>query len=115
MTRERYFKMCEQLGQEPIEDEIPLELNDFPPIVISALQTFRALGSRVYPDIGYMGKDYTNLPQYIEVHGIEDTELFLEILTDLDERAIKDSQDSLKREREKIKRKSSGRHSNTKI
>jgi hypothetical protein len=62
-----------------------------------------------------MGKDYTNLPQYIEVHGIEDTELFLEILTDLDERAIKDSQDSLKREREKIKRKSSGRHNNAKI
>ena len=64
MTQERYFKMCEQMGQEPVEEEIPLDLNDFPPIVISALQTFRALGSRVYPDIGYMGKDYTNCLLY---------------------------------------------------
>ena len=33
MTRERYFKMCEQLGQEPKEEEIPLDASDFPDIV----------------------------------------------------------------------------------
>jgi len=105
MTRERYFKMCEQMGKEPDEDEIPPDGDDFPLIAILALNTFAALGDRVYPDIGYTGKDFTNLPFYIDMHGVEDTELFLEILTYLESRAIKDSQEQLKRERDKLKRK----------
>ena len=105
MTRERYFKMCEQLDQEPIDSEIPPDWEDFPDIAIQALNTFSALGDRIVPDIGYMGKDFTNLPFYIEMHGIGDTELFLEILTWLESRAIKDSQEQLKRERDKLKRK----------
>lgn len=105
MTRERYFKMCEQLGQEPNENEIPPDIEDFPQIAIQALTTFSNLGDRVYPDIGYMGKDFTTLPYYLEVHGVENKELFLEILTYLESRAIKTSQEQLKREREKLKRK----------
>jgi len=105
MTRERYFKMCEQLEQEPIEDEIPPDWEDFPEIVITAMTTFHSLGDRIVPDIGYMGKDFTNLPMYMEIEGIEDTELFLEILTWLESRAIKDSQEQMKRERDKAKRK----------
>ena len=51
-----------------------------------------------------MGKDFTTLPFYIDMYGIEDTELFLEILTYLESRAITQSQETLKREREKLKR-----------
>ena len=105
MTQERYLKMCEQLGKEPNMDEIPPSIEDFPDIAIDALNTFSRLGDRVYPDIGYMGKDFTTLPYYLDMYGVEDEELFLEILTFLDSRAIKSSQDSLKREREKLKRK----------
>jgi hypothetical protein len=48
----------------------------------------------------------------MEIYGVEDRdkELFLEILHTLESRAIKSSQDILKKEREKLKRKSSGRH-----
>lgn len=105
MTQDRYFKMCEQLGKEPIEDEIPPSWEDFPEIALHALNTFQNLGDRVYPDIGYMGKDFTNLSYYIDIYGIEDIELFLEILTWLESRAIKSSSDQLKRERDKLKRK----------
>lgn len=105
MTQERYLKMCEQLGKEPDPEELPPDINDFPEIVILALNTFSCLGDRVYPDIGYMGKDFTNLPLYIELYGITNVELFLEILTYLESRAIKSSSESLKREREKLKRK----------
>ena len=105
MTRERYFKMCEQLGKEPIEDEIPPDWEDFPNIVISALTTFSQLGNRMAPDIGYLGKDFTNLPYYTSIHGVEDEELFLEILTFLESRAINTSQEQLKKERDKLKRK----------
>lgn len=109
MTRDRYLDMCEQLGREPVESEIPPDWDDLPEIVQIAVNTFNMLGDRVYPEIGYVGKDYTNLPHYLDVYGVEEKEYFLEILNVLDSRAIKQSSDVLKREREKLKRKSSGK------
>ena len=52
-----------------------------------------------------MVKDFTNLPYYIKAYEVEDIELFLEILTFLESRAIDQSQKQLKRERDKLKRK----------
>ena len=105
MTRDRYLEMCEQLGKEPNPKEIPPDWEDFPQIVQYAINTFNMLGDRVFPEIGYIGKDYTNLPAYIEIYGIEDTEYFLELLNWLDSRAIKHSSEQLKREYDKLKRK----------
>ena len=105
MTRERYLEMCEQMGNEPIDEEIPPTYEDIPEVVVSALSTFSLLGDRVYPDVGYTGKDFTNLPFYLETYGVEDKELFLEILVFLESRAIVQSQQQLKRERDKLKRK----------
>tara|TARA_R110000803_G_scaffold98108_1_gene166260 strand:+ start:378 stop:674 length:297 start_codon:yes stop_codon:yes gene_type:complete len=96
--------MCEQMGKDPDPKEIPPDMEDFPDIAVLAMNAFSNLGDRVYPDIGYMGKDFTNLPYYIEHYGVEDTELFLEILTYLESRAIESSQESMKRERDKLKR-----------
>ena len=93
------------MGKDPDPKEIPPDVEDFPEIAILALNTFSSLGDRVYPDVGYVGKDFTNLPHYIEVYGIEDKELFLEILTYLESRAVQQSREELKREREKLKRK----------
>ena len=105
MTAERYLEMCEQLGKEPNLDEMPPSWEDLPEIAIYAMNTFSMLGDRVYPDIGLIGKDYTNLPLYMDVYGIEDKELFLEILSYLESRVIEKSQQQLKRERDKLKRK----------
>tara|TARA_R100000479_G_C6246348_1_gene150740 strand:- start:138 stop:335 length:198 start_codon:yes stop_codon:yes gene_type:complete len=63
------------------------------------------LGDRIVADIGYLGKDYTNLPVLMEVYDIEDKELFLEIINWLDSRAIKQNAEMMKRERDKLKRK----------
>lgn len=108
ITREKYFEMCDQLGHDPNPDDIPPDLNDFPDIVQYAIITFNMLGDRIYPEIGYIGKDYTNLPIFIDFYEIEDKELFLEILNWLDARAIQKSSEQLKREYDKLKRKSSG-------
>jgi len=105
MTRERYLKMCEQLGKEPDEKEIPPDWEDFPTVVIDAMSVFSMLGDRIMADIGFVGKDFTNLPLYMEIYAVEDKELFLEILTFLESRAIKDSRENMKRERDKLKRK----------
>jgi len=63
------------------------------------------LGDRIVADIGYIGKDYSNLSVLMEVCYIEDKELFLEILYWLDSRAIKQNAEQMKRERDKLKRK----------
>ena len=108
MTRDRYLDMMEQLGKEPLESEIPPDLNDLPESIINALSTFNMLGDRVFPEIGYVGKDYTNLPVFMEIYDVEDREFFLEILSWLDSRAIKKSSEQMKKEYDKLKRRSSG-------
>ena len=109
MTRDKYLDMMEQLGKEPVESEIPPDFDDLPEIVVQAVSTFNMLGDRAYPEIGYVGKDYTNLPHYIDVYGIEDKEYFLEILAWLDARAIKKSSEMMKREYDKLKRQNRGK------
>ena len=108
MDKDRYLSMMDELGQEPKLEEIPPGIEDFPEIVIDGINTFNSLGDRVYPDIGYIGKDYTNLSYYLKIYHVDNEELFLEILLRLDSEAIKLSQDRLKREYDKVKRKSSG-------
>ena len=106
MDKDRYLSMMDELGQDPKVEEIPPAIEDFPEIVIDGINTFNSLGDRIYPEIGYIGKDYTSLPLYIEMYKIEDKDTFLEILLRLDAEAIKTAQDKLKREYDRIKRKS---------
>lgn len=108
MTKDRYFEMMQQLGREPIEDEIPPSWEDFPEDVLDAVAVFNLLGDRVYPDIGYVGKDYSNLGYLSDVFEVDNQELLVQVLNFLDSRAIKKSSDELKKERDKLKRKSSG-------
>jgi len=105
MTKDRYLTMCEQLNDEPDMDRMPPEIDDLPHIAQAVISTFNMLGDRVYPEIGYVGKDYTNLPLYLNLYNIDDEEFFLEILAWLDSRAIKKSSDHLKKEYDKLKRK----------
>ena len=109
MTQEKYLELMEQLGKEPNPEEMPPSIDDFPELVVDAVTTFNLLGDRVYPDVGYTGKDYSNLDVFLKLYQVEDTEFFLYILNWLDSRAIKRSQEQLKKEHEKLKRKSRGK------
>lgn len=106
MTRERYFEMQEQMGLEPIEDDVPPDWEDFPELVGVAVECFNRLGDRVFPEIGYIGKDYTSLPIFLQL-SVEESEkdFFLQILEWLDNRAIKKASEELKRQYDKMKRK----------
>ena len=101
----RYFEICEQLGQEPDPERIPVEWADLPAVAHDAINIFNTLGDRIVVDIGYLGKDYSNLSVLIDAYKIEDPMLLLDILHWLDERAIKRSQEQMKRERDKLKNK----------
>ena len=108
MTRDRYLTMCEQLGTEPNEEDMPPGIEDLPEVIQKALHIYNSLGDRLVPDVGFLGKDYTNLRLYMEVHEIEDKEFFLDVISWLDSRAIKKSAEDMKRQMDKLKRKSSG-------
>jgi hypothetical protein len=96
--------MCEQIGKEPDPEEIPPEVEDFPLDVQKALLLYNKLGDRIYPDIGYLGKDYTQLPIYMDVYEIDNKRIFLETLLRLDSKMIQKSSANLKRERDKLKK-----------
>ena len=99
--------MVEQTGEEIDWDRCPPEMEDFPPIVIDAMNIFHSLGNRVYPDIGYMGKDYTNLSLLKKLYGIQEheEEYLYDLLLFLDSQAIESSQKKLKAEMDRIKNK----------
>lgn len=105
MTKDKYLEMQEQLGREPDIDKCPPGIEDFPDVFIDAINIYNSLGDRVYPDIGYIGKDFTNLPILIDIYKIDNIDLLMEILSRLDARAIKKSSEHLKREYDKLKRK----------
>ena len=107
MTKDQYLRMCEQTGQEIDWDRCPPDIEDFPEQVITALNIFHSLGNRIYPDVGFTGKDYTNLSLLYKFWGIEEyqQESIFDILLFLDANAQEDSQRRIKEEYDKIKRK----------
>lgn len=74
--------MCEQLGNEPIPSEIPVEYADFPYEVQEAMNIFSIL-----PDVWdgmsgtYMGKDYSLLPYlFDEIFEVTDKKQTMQLL-----------------------------------
>ena len=61
MTKDQYSRMVEQTGEEIDWEKCPPEMEDFPDSVHTAISIYNSLGDRMYPDIGYIGKDCTNL------------------------------------------------------
>ncbi len=104
MTREKYYLMCEQLNKEPDPNEVPPEIEDFPSDIQKALVVFNKLGDRIFADVGYLGKDYVQLPIYIDTYEVENKKMFLETLLKLDAKLIEKSAKAMKSEREKISR-----------
>ena len=107
MSKDQYLRMCEQTGEEIDWKKCPPEIEDFPDSILTALNIFQSLGIRVYPDVGYVGRDYTNLDLLYKVYFVEkhEEDWIFELLLFLDEREIKESQKRMKREMDKIKRK----------
>lgn len=105
MTKDKYYSMCEQMGQEPKPHEIPPDVEDFPRDIQTAMIVYNKLGDRIYPDIGYVGKDFTTLPLHMRINNVEREDLFIEALLRMDNKMITKTQAELKRERDKLKKK----------
>jgi len=99
--------MVEQTGEEIDWSKAPPELEDFPDSVVNALNIYNSLGNIVQADIGYTGKDYTNLSLLCKLYNIQphEEDWLLELILFLDFRAIEESQKRMKAEYDRIKRK----------
>ena len=71
------------------------------------MNLYNSLGNKVYPDIGFVGKDYTNFEFLLNHYNISEheKEFVLDLLFELESRDIENSQRKLKAEYERIKRK----------
>jgi hypothetical protein len=71
MTKEQYFDLCEQLGNPPLEEEIPLDLVDFPIEVQEALNIYRVLRDEwEYVSGSYLGKNLNTIFQVFDAYNI---------------------------------------------
>ncbi len=62
MTKEAYFEMCEALGSEPLEEEIPVEYDDLYVDVQEALLIYNKLKDEWDTMNGnYMGKNFAGI------------------------------------------------------
>lgn len=82
MTKDAYFEMCEMLEQEPIEEEIPIEIGDFPDLVQQCFVIYQVLADN-WDSMGggYLGKDYSIVFNLFNIYNITESE---EILLCLD-------------------------------
>tara|TARA_Y100000114_G_C11635912_1_gene266778 strand:+ start:297 stop:626 length:330 start_codon:yes stop_codon:yes gene_type:complete len=108
MTKDQYLRMVEQTGEEIDWEKCPPELEDFPESIVTAMSIYNSLGNRMYPDIGFIGKDFTNLSFLEELYGIKERaekDWLFEIILFLDSRTISESQRKIKAEHDKIRNK----------
>jgi len=67
MTKESYFEMCEMMDTEPIEEEIPVEFDDFPYEVQQAFIVYRMLRDEWEGMNGiYLGKSLSGIQEILQ-------------------------------------------------
>lgn len=72
MSKEAYFEMCEALGNEPKEEEIPVEFEDFPLEAQQALIVYRMLRDEWDSMSGvYLGKTLIGIQEVLEATEID--------------------------------------------
>jgi hypothetical protein len=107
MTKDQYLRMVEQTGEEIDWEKCPPEMDDFPDSIHTALNIYNSLGDRIFSDVGFTGKDFTNLSFLYDNYYIEDyqKDWIFEIMMFVERENIKASQKAIKAEYDKIKKK----------
>lgn len=81
MTKDTYFEMCEALGNEPLESEIPVDFEDFPLEVQQAFNAYKMLRDEWDTMSGsYLGKSLIGVKDILEATEIDVSEHKLVIM-----------------------------------
>lgn len=81
MTKDAYFEVCETMGTEPVESEIPVDYGDFSPIVQQSLLIYSMLRDCWEPMGGtYLGKDMSILFEFFNLYELDKEEKALHVM-----------------------------------
>tara|TARA_X000001316_G_C891368_1_gene12972 strand:+ start:172 stop:519 length:348 start_codon:yes stop_codon:yes gene_type:complete len=90
MDEEQYFKMCEQMGWEPKEEEIPVSAEKLSNDAQAALILFNVLPDKWEGMNGvWLGKDYAGLGTVLTLYEIENQRYVFELLKHIENEASK--------------------------
>ena len=85
MTKEQYFEMCEMLGSEPIDEEIPVDFIDLPVEAQEAYHVYNLISDNWDSMSGtYLGKNLAGIKDIMDILGVEDKILCLRIISIID-------------------------------
>lgn len=71
VSKQVYFEICEQMGSEPLEHEIPIEMDDFPDEVQQAFAIYSRLRDEWEGFSGtYMGKNFAGLKDILDIYQV---------------------------------------------
>jgi hypothetical protein len=97
MTKDAYFEICEALGSEPIESEIPIDYEDFCLDVQEALGVYQKLRDEWDSMQGiYLGKSYAGILDIFTRLGVlvEDHKTMFDLVGMIDSQRSKDLADA---------------------
>jgi len=88
VTKATYFEICEQMGNEPIESEIPIEFEDLPIELQQALLVYRLLQDQWEGMNGiYLGKSLAGIQdifEYLEITDLVDKKFIFQLIKTID-------------------------------
>lgn len=97
MTKDVYFDMCLQLDSEPIDSEIPVDIDDFPVEVQESIKIYNNLQDNWdYMGGNYIGKNLTGFKDILDIFEVEkaDYRAVYELIMRIDRIRAKSIQDS---------------------
>jgi hypothetical protein len=99
MTQEQYFAMCEQMGWEPRDEEIPLDLSSLSYDSQIAMILFNLLSDRIEGMSGtWLGKEFSSLETFMNIYEVENRRDILDYIM-----IIHDEYSKYYREQQKVK------------
>lgn len=87
MTKNAYFELCQALGNEPIDEEIPVEFSDLPTDVQYVMNIYSRLKDEWDTMNGvYLGKSYNGLLDILNILEVpvEDRRMVFELIGVID-------------------------------
>lgn len=97
MTKDSYFEMCEMLGTEPLDSEVPVEYDDFPVEVQEAIRIYNNLQDNWdYMGGNYIGKNLNGFKDILTIFEVDpqDYRSVYELIMRIDRIRSKSIQDS---------------------
>lgn len=90
MSRQQYIEMCQQLGSTPLDEEMPIGIDDLTVQSQEVIEIFNYLPDQWGSMGGYIGKELTNFPTIFKLFKVSKSNwlLYLDLLGILIEHQI---------------------------